>query len=143
MRLPYGAPGHIVDNYKVLNYKVHELINYKAIAFMPNGSNVKNNPMLTHMGPPISTVEESDSQELVTGVEEIQTLMLVIKEQLLKFGSIPVNHVYCEGCTSNPETCERLKSCAQQLIDQGTVQVGSLTKGEEEVATLEIPYPAT
>lgn len=68
--------------------------------------------------------------------------MLVIREQLLKFGLIPVNHVNCEGYTSNPETCERLKSCAQQLIDQGTVQVGSLTKGEEEVATLEIPYPA-
>lgn len=71
---------------------------------------------------------------------EIQTFMLVIREKLLKHGLISANHVCCKNCVSNPEICEKLKTCFQQLINQGTVQARPLTK-DEKVATLEIPYP--
>lgn len=77
---------------------------------MPRGPNVNNNPMPTHVGPSVSVFEESYSQELVTMVEEIQTLVLVIREQLLKLGLIPANHVNCKDCIFDLEVCEKLKS---------------------------------
>lgn len=61
----------------------------------------------------INVIEEYVSQELVTEVEKIKTPMLVIREQLLKLGLIPENHVSCEDCVSNPETCEKLKGYVQ------------------------------
>lgn len=73
-----GALGHTNDNFKALKHKVHNLIISKAITFTPSDSNIKSNLMLTHVSPSISVVEESDSQELVTVVEEIHTPMLVI-----------------------------------------------------------------
>lgn len=77
--------------------------------------------MLAHVDPSVSTIEEYVSQELVTVVEEIQTHILVIQELLMKHGLIPANHVSFEDCVSNPETCEKLKGCVQQLMYQETV----------------------
>lgn len=68
--------------------------------------------------------------------------MLVIQEQLLKPGLNLEYHVGCEYCLSNPKACEKLKVCIQQLTNQGTVQVGHITR-DEEVATLETPYHVT
>lgn len=108
-----GAPEHTLDNYKALKSKVQELIDSKAISFTPNSPNIKNNPMPAHVGMSISVVEQSDSQELVTVVEKIQTPMLVVREQLLRHSLIPTNHVSCKDCISNPEICEKLKGCVQ------------------------------
>lgn len=117
---------------------MQDLLYSKAISFTPSGPNVKNNFMLTYEGPFFSALEESVSQKMVTKVDKIQPLMMVIREQLLIHGLIPTNHVSSDDYVSNLETCEELKGCIQQLIDQGTVHVGRFTK-EEEDATLEIP----
>lgn len=56
----YGMLGHMVENCKAFNYKVHDLIDYKAISFTPNGPNMNNNPMPPHAGPSVSVIEESE-----------------------------------------------------------------------------------
>ena len=60
-----GAPRHMMENCKALNHKVKDLIDFKAFTFTPTGSNVRTNPMPTHVGPSINAVEESDNQELI------------------------------------------------------------------------------
>lgn len=67
--------------------------------------------MPTHTGPSVNTVKESDNQELLERMEEIRTPIFVIREQLIKHGFIPANHVDGEDCTSSSENCESLKNC--------------------------------
>lgn len=112
-----GTLGYTMDNCKALKHKVQDLIDGKAFTFMPTGKNVRTNPMLTHVGPLVNVVEESDNQELIKKVEEIQASLLVIGEQLIKDGLILKNHVDGEGCITGPENGEILKSCIQQLVD--------------------------
>lgn len=95
-----------MDNCKALKHDVQDLIDGKAFTFMPTGQNVRTNPMLTHVGPLFNVVEESDNQELIKKLEEIQTPLLVIGEQLIKDGLILKNHVDGEGYISDPETTE-------------------------------------
>lgn len=92
-------------------------------------------------GPSVNMVEECDSKKLVVGVEEIHKPMLIIREQLMKYGLIPANHDSHEDCISVPEICENLKIYVKQLIGQATVQIGHPIKDDEKVATMEIPYP--
>lgn len=135
-----GASGHTVDNYKRLKHKVLDLIDSMAITYTPSSPNIKTNSMSTNAGPSANVVKESDNQKLVIMVEEIQIPMLVIKEQLMKLGLISANYTNYENFVNDPETCERLKSCIEQFINQEIVQIGHLIKDDEEVATQEIPY---
>lgn len=106
-----SAPGHSVENFKELKYKVQELIVSKEISFTPKGPNVKNNHITAHVGPFVNVIKESINQELVTEIDK--STMMVIQEQLFKHGLIPENHVGCEDYISNPESREKLKDCMQ------------------------------
>lgn len=103
-----GAPGHTIDNCKEFKYKLQELIDSKAVTFIPKGSNIKTNPMPMHADPSVSAIKESSSQELLTLVKEIQTPTLIIREKLMKVGLIPTNHASCEDCISDPKNYESL-----------------------------------
>lgn len=46
----FGASGHSIENCNSFKYKVQDLINSKAIVFIPNDLNIPNNPMPLHEG---------------------------------------------------------------------------------------------
>lgn len=81
--------------------------------------------MMIHVGPSVYTVKESDNQELVEKVEEVHTHILFIRERMMKHGFILANHDNFEDYISNLGTCERLKSCEQQLIDKVPLKLGA------------------
>lgn len=85
------------------------------------------------VGPSVNTVEECDSKKMVAGLEEIHKAMLIIREQLMKYGLIPTNHDSREDCISVPENCENLKIYVKQLIAQATDQIGRPVKDDEKV----------
>lgn len=70
----------MIENCKVCRYKVQDLIDSQAITFMPKGHNVNKNPMLPHIGPSMSVIEESGGQNLVSRVDEMKTYLVVVKE---------------------------------------------------------------
>lgn len=59
---------------------MQNLIDDKAITFIPNGSNINNNPMPPHIGPSMSVIEEYGGNKLVSSVGNIKTLLAIIKE---------------------------------------------------------------
>lgn len=71
---------------------------------MSLGPNVKTNPTPMHAEPFVNTIEDNIDQELIEKVEEVQTLISLIAEQLRKHGFIPANHVDNEACTSDTKS---------------------------------------
>lgn len=135
-----GSAGHTIDNCNAFKYKVQQLIDLKAITFTPTIPNVKANPMPTHARPYVSAIEEANNQELIERVEKIHTLISDI-EQLLNHGMITLNRDDCKDCVSNAESCEKLKNCVQQLIDQGTIQIGCPIKEGKKIVMMDVSYP--
>lgn len=134
-----GAPGHSIENYKALKYKVQDLIDSKAIMFVENGLNVNNNPMPTHNKLAINMVEIDEGRRLVSWVDELKTLLVKIKEQLLTSSLFPVCDADCEHCLINPQECEVLKSLVKTLINEWII-VGEHLSTSEDVETAKIPY---
>lgn len=132
-----GAPAHTIENFRAFKHKVQDLIDAKAISFAPNGPNNNNNPIPPHAGPSVSMIEEE--KKVKHFVEEIRTLLAVVKEQLLLNKVHPGCDTECEDCLMNPQDCEKLKAGVQKLIDQGVMIIEQIYAGNE-VATLEIPY---
>ncbi|XP_050914650.1 uncharacterized protein LOC127129531 [Lathyrus oleraceus] len=132
-----GAPSHTIENCRAFKHKVQDLIDAKAISFAPNGPNTNNNPMPPHAGPSVSMTEEE--KKVMYRVEEIRTLLAVVKEQLLMNEVHPGCDAECEGCLVNPQDFEKLKVGVQKLIDQGVMIIEHMFAANE-VSTLEIPY---
>lgn len=105
-----GAPGHTIDNCKVLKFKVQDLIDVKAITFMSNGPNINNNPTSPHADPSVSCIEEYGGKELVFSAENIKTLLIMVKEKLLMNKVYPGCGINYEHCLINPQVCEKLKA---------------------------------
>lgn len=108
------------------------MVEAKTITFTLKSPNVKTNPMPTHGGASISVVEEINGKILVKKVEEIQTPIIMIGEQLLKSGFIPVNLL-------SEDNIGELMGFIQQILDQGTMQI-ELHNKENEVDVIDIPY---
>jgi hypothetical protein len=98
------------------------LIDSKAINFslVPN---VVNNPMPAHGAHRVNCVE-SESEDLVVSVSEIQTSLLVVKGRLLSGGVHPGCDEDCVGCAESANGCELLRAGIQKLIDEGCVRFG-------------------
>lgn len=77
------APGHSGENCKVLKYKVQELIESKAITLARNGLNVNNNLMPPYKKPMVNMMEVEEGRKLLSRVDELKTLLVCIKKQLL------------------------------------------------------------
>lgn len=102
-----GAPGHMIENCRAFKHKVQDLIESKAITFAPNGPNINNNPMSSHVGPSVSVIEEEKMVKRCVG--DIRTPLAVVKEQLLMNEVHPKCDAKCEDCLMNPQGCEKLK----------------------------------
>ncbi|XP_050919089.1 uncharacterized protein LOC127136591 [Lathyrus oleraceus] len=85
-----GTPGHSIKNYKALKYKVQDLIDSKAITFTPKGLNVNNNPMPPHNNSAMNMMEVDNGRRLISYVDELKTLLIEIKNALMKDNSFPV-----------------------------------------------------
>lgn len=91
-----GEPGHRMENCKALKYKVQDLIDAKAIEFTPrNRPNVVQNLMPPH-GSAANSIEEDDSLSPVERVNDVKTLLFVVKEQLISRGEFPGCTLECE-----------------------------------------------
>ncbi|XP_050889755.1 uncharacterized protein LOC127095054 [Lathyrus oleraceus] len=134
-----GAPGHSIENCKVLKYKVQDLIDSKAITFAPKGMNVNNNPMPPHNNATVNMMEADNGRRLMSCVDELKTPLIEIKNASMRDNSFPICSNNYEHCLINPQQCRTLKSVIQKLMDQGILVV-DFPSIKEDVSTFEIPY---
>lgn len=116
-----GAPGHTIENWKALKYKVQDLIDSKAISFTLNGPNTNNNPMPPHVGSSVSVIEEGE--KVMFCMDEIRTPLAIVKEKLLMNKIHPRCDVDLKDHLMNPQVYGKLKDGIQELIDQKAMLV--------------------
>ncbi|KAI5422167.1 hypothetical protein KIW84_045581 [Lathyrus oleraceus] len=102
-----SSPRHTTERFMALKFRVPDLLDRKVISFTAGNLNIKNNSMTWHDVPNINVVEKS---------EEL--------------------HGYCKTCRSNPDKCEKMKRCLQQMMNHGLVQIG-YSKKIEDVSAIE------
>lgn len=89
---------------------------------------MKNKPFPEHSGPFVNVVEEFIETKMIKEVEKVKTPMLMIHEKLTEARIIQKVHGFCEIYLPSPNKCEELKKCFQELINQGTIQLGRTFK---------------
>lgn len=131
-----GLPRHATERCLALKFKVQDLLDHKVISFTAYIPNAKNNQMSGHDGPNINTIKNSESNVLIQRMDQIKTLMSRICERLIRYEVFEELHDDCNICRSNPDKCEKMKTCLQQMMNQGLIQIG-YSKKIEDVSTIE------
>jgi hypothetical protein len=129
-----GAEGHSIENCRAFKHEVQKLIDQKLLSFKEAGPNVKGNPLPNHSGGGVNMIEGAGG--LIKDVADIRTPLSLIKEVLLSFDQFSSMHANCVECEENPNHCAKMKSCLQELMDQGLVQVG-YSRRNDMVAMME------
>lgn len=95
--------------------------------------------MPPHNKPTVNMVEFDNGRRLISHVDELKTLLIEIKNVLMKNDTFLVCSTTCEHFLIYPQQCETLKSAIQRLMDQGILVIDHPSI-IEDVSTLEIPY---
>lgn len=126
-----------MENCKALKYKVQDLIYPKAITLAPNNPNVNKNPMPPHNKENVNMVELGDGRKVITSISELKTLLIEIKNVVIRSDTFSVCTYTCEDCLMDPQQCEILKAFIQTLMNQGILLI-DLPSTIKDVSTLEI-----
>ncbi|XP_050909727.1 uncharacterized protein LOC127123560 [Lathyrus oleraceus] len=130
---PWGMPPHLTTS---LTTGEAFFPHSKILTFSEEKPNVKTNRLPNHDGPSISVIIKEEPAELVKWVDEVKTPFSVVLRKHEEFGFLEGVHSDCSVCESDPDGCEQLRECVQELMNQGLVQF-SKSKAAEEVAVIE------
>ena len=109
-----SSPGHETDQCWELKNKIQDLIDNKTIEFDPPPTpNVITAPMPNH-GKGVNVVEDTI---FVSSVEDLTTLLTIIKKNLLKAGIFPGYLKDCVCCAKQLNGCKGLKEGIQCLMN--------------------------
>ncbi|XP_050878511.1 uncharacterized protein LOC127082315 [Lathyrus oleraceus] len=131
-----GYIGHSTEDRWALKKRIQELIDQEIMSFSEEKPNVKTNPLPNHGGAAINTVIKEENVESILRDEEAKTSMSVVLQRLERFGFLEGVHDDCAVCEFDPDNCDKLRGCVQELTDQGLIQF-SKSKAAEEVAVIE------
>lgn len=84
----------------------------------------------------VSVVIEEQTVESVKRADDVKTLMSVVLKKLEQFGFLVSIHEDCVMRESDPDSCNDLRGCVQELINQALLQF-SRSKAVEEIAVIE------
>ncbi|XP_050920010.1 uncharacterized protein LOC127137604 [Lathyrus oleraceus] len=131
-----GYIGHSTEDCWALKYKVQDLINQEILYFSEEKPNVKINPLPNHGGSAVNVVIEEETTESIPRADDVKTPLSVVLKRLEQFGFLVGIHDDCAVCEYDPDNCNELSGCVQELMDQGLIQF-SKTRAVEEVAVIE------
>ncbi|XP_050915718.1 uncharacterized protein LOC127130797 [Lathyrus oleraceus] len=134
--------GHSTEDCGALKKRIQELIDQEILSFSEEKPNVKTNPLPNHGGAAVNAVIEEENAESVLRAEEVKTSMSVVLQRLEQFGFLVGIHDDCEICKFDPDNCDKLRDCVQELMDQGLIQF-SKSKAVEVVAAVPWNYETT
>ncbi|XP_050918887.1 uncharacterized protein LOC127136366 [Lathyrus oleraceus] len=131
-----GHIGHSTEDCWALKKRIQELIDQEILSFSKEKTNMKTNPLPNHGGATINIMIEEENAEFILRAEEVKTLMSVVLQRLEQFGLLEGVHDDYAVCEFDPDNCDKLRGCVQELMDQGLVQF-SKSRAAEEVAVIE------
>ncbi|XP_050909904.1 uncharacterized protein LOC127123746 [Lathyrus oleraceus] len=131
-----GFIGYSTEDCWALKYKIQDLINQDILTFSREKPNVKTNPLSNHSGAVVNAVIEEENTEAILRAKEVKTLMSVVLQKLEQFGFLKGVHDDCTVCKFDPDNCDQLRGCVQELMDQGLIQF-SKSQAAEEVVVIE------
>ncbi|KAI5444287.1 hypothetical protein KIW84_012787 [Lathyrus oleraceus] len=127
-----GAPGHSIEGCKAFKHVVQDLVDSKAINFAPT-PNVNANPMSGHGPMRVNMMSEDKRKIEVADVNQLRTLMSVVKRHLMKSGVFPGCDNRCAACTVTANGCVMLREAIQRMLDEGRLRFEKVDCGEEEI----------
>ncbi|XP_050876611.1 uncharacterized protein LOC127080324 [Lathyrus oleraceus] len=131
-----GFIGYSTEDCWALKYKIQDLINQDILTFSEEKPNVKTNPLPNNCGAAVSAVIGEENTKFILRAEEVKTSMSVVLQKLEQFGFLEGVHDDCTVCKFDPDYCDRLKGCMQELMDQGLIRF-SKSQVADEVAVIE------
>lgn len=102
--------------------KVQNLIDQNILSFTEEKPNVKVNPLSNHGNHMINSIIEEDSTKVVHLVENVKTPWASISMSMHNYSALACVHYNCKVCKTEPERCEELKDCVEELKNQGIFQ---------------------
>ncbi|KAH1238989.1 hypothetical protein GmHk_08G023534 [Glycine max] len=133
-----GVPGHSVEKYLALKYKVQHLMDAGWLTFQEDRPNVRTNPLANHGGGAVNAVE-SDRPHRSKPLRDVATPRRFIFEALQKGGVIPHSGCKEDSCLLHSgemhdmETCLEVEELLQRMIDQCRLEVGIEGKEEQHI----------
>ncbi|XP_050889350.1 uncharacterized protein LOC127094573 [Lathyrus oleraceus] len=135
-----GYIGHSIEDYWALKKRIQELIDQEILSFSEENPNVKTNPLPNHGGSAVNVVVEEETTESILKVDDVKTLMSFVLKRLEQFGFLAGIHDDCAVCEYDPDNCDELRGCIQELMDQGLIQFSKSNAVEEVANTKAIPW---
>lgn len=97
---------------------------------------MKTIPLPNHGGPAVSVVIEEEIAESIKRDDDVKTPMSVVSKKLEQFGFLVGIHEDYVVCESDLDSCNDMKGCVQELMNQGLIQF-SRAKAVEEIVVIE------
>ncbi|KAL5123994.1 hypothetical protein HKD37_02G004478 [Glycine soja] len=131
-----NTPGHSIEKFLALKYKVQHLIDVGWLTFQEDRPNVKTNLLANDGGGAVNAIG-SDRPRRSKPLKDVATPRRFIFEALQKGGVIPHGGHKEDSCLlhlgelHSMETCLAVEELLQRMIDQGQLEVGD-EGGEEQ-----------
>lgn len=116
-----GYIGHSTEDGIVFKNRAQELINQDILSFTEEKPNMKTNHFPNHGSLTVNTVLEEEETEVVSLVGDLKTQLSIILENLQEHGILDGVYDNCDICKTEPDKCEELKGCVQELMNQGVL----------------------
>ena len=133
-----GAPRHNIDSCIPFKYKVQHLINSGWLSFQEEGPNVKTNPLASHGGASVNTIEE-DGPSRAKRLGEVATSRCFIYQSLQvacmvsSGGGERDECLFHLGESHDMETYPAVEELLQRLMDCGQLDVSIGGKAEPHI----------
>ncbi|KAL5162185.1 hypothetical protein HKD37_07G019339 [Glycine soja] len=133
-----NTPGHSIEKFLALKYKVQHLIDTGWLTFQEDRPNVKTNLLANHGGGAVNAIG-SDRPRRSKPLKDVATPRRFIFEALQKGGVIPHSGHKEDSCLFHPgelhsmETCLAVEELLQRMIDQGRLEVGDEGREEQHI----------
>ncbi|KAL5184559.1 hypothetical protein HKD37_17G048253 [Glycine soja] len=135
-----GAPGHNIDSCLPFKYKVQHLVNTGWLSFQEEGPNVKTNPLASHGGASVNTIEK-DRPSGSKRLEDVTISRGFIYQSLQaacmvsRGGEKSDECLFHLGELHDMETCPVVEELLQRLMDWGQLEVSKRGREEPQICT--------
>ncbi|XP_050908928.1 uncharacterized protein LOC127122670 [Lathyrus oleraceus] len=88
----------------------------------------------------VNVISEDKSKIGVTDVDQLRTLMSVVKRRLLNNGVFPGCDNYCAACTVTENGCIMLRETVQKMMNAGSLRFEKVAVENEDISTITIYF---
>ncbi|XP_050920283.1 uncharacterized protein LOC127137919 [Lathyrus oleraceus] len=115
---------------------------FDIFTFSEEKPNVKTNSLTKHGGSAVNVVVEEETIESILRAKDVKTPMSVMLQRLEKFGFLAGVHDDCAVCEFDPDNCNELMGCVQELMDQGLIKKKKVEAPPKRIQPIHFRVPS-